>query len=177
MFSLSGKSKNQIPCFPCAVATLLVHVFREKTDSHGRKRMWKFSLMSVTFLWSFTLGVNRPQHVFKCLTVLFTDRNEVLAKVIFLHLSVILLMGGGSIWPDTPPPGPDTHPRTRHASLGLSPSPLGLSPPPRTKYTPPGLSTAPLPGAADSGIRSTFGRYASYWNAFLCVNVYSVWCF
>ena len=22
MFSLSGKSKNQIPCFPCAVATL-----------------------------------------------------------------------------------------------------------------------------------------------------------
>ena len=24
MFSLSGKSKNQIPCFPCAVATLWV---------------------------------------------------------------------------------------------------------------------------------------------------------
>ena len=24
MFSLSGKSKNQIPCFPCAVATLTV---------------------------------------------------------------------------------------------------------------------------------------------------------
>ena len=25
----------------------------------------------------------------------------------------------------------------------------------------------PPPGAADTGIRSTFGRYASYWNAFL----------
>ena len=23
LFSLSGKSKNQIPCFPCAVATLI----------------------------------------------------------------------------------------------------------------------------------------------------------
>ena len=28
VFSLSGKSKNQIPCFPCAVATLLTHAHR-----------------------------------------------------------------------------------------------------------------------------------------------------
>ena len=26
------------------------------------------------------------------------------------------------------------------------------------------------PGTADSGIRSTIGRYASYWNAFLSIN-------
>ena len=45
-----------------------------------------------------------------------------------------------------PPLGPDTLPRTREVS-------------PRDQ-TPP-------PGTADSGIRSTFGRYASYWNAFL----------
>ena len=25
LFSLSGKSKNQIPCFLCAVATLILH--------------------------------------------------------------------------------------------------------------------------------------------------------
>ena len=38
-----------------------------------------------------------------------TGRNEVLAKVIFLHLFVILFTGGGV--PDQhshPPPGPDT---------------------------------------------------------------------
>ena len=40
--------------------------------------------------------------------------------------------------------------------------PPGLSTPPGTKYTPPCRE-------ADSGIRSTSGRYASYWNAFLCV--------
>ena len=27
VFSLSGKSKNQIPCFPCAVATLYYFIF------------------------------------------------------------------------------------------------------------------------------------------------------
>ena len=27
VFSLSGKSKNQIPCFPCAVATLQYFFF------------------------------------------------------------------------------------------------------------------------------------------------------
>ena len=34
-------------------------------------------------------GVNRPQ--------LITGRNEVLAKVIFLHVSVILFTGGGGV--------------------------------------------------------------------------------
>ena len=28
MFSLSGKSKNQIPCFPCAVATLVFRLIK-----------------------------------------------------------------------------------------------------------------------------------------------------
>ena len=32
VFSLSGKSKNQIPCFPCAVATLI-----NKNILHNRK--------------------------------------------------------------------------------------------------------------------------------------------
>ena len=64
--------------------------------------------------------------------MLFTGRNEVLAKVIFLHLSVIHSVHGGYL--TTP---------TWH--------------PPSRKYIPP-------PEAADSGIRSTLGRYASYWN-------------
>ena len=36
MFSLSGKSKNQIPCFPCAVACLYGHDIddNEQFDQH-----------------------------------------------------------------------------------------------------------------------------------------------
>ena len=70
----------------------------------------------------------------KSLVNFITGRNEVLAKVIFLHVSVILLTGGGGIlggyffWGGIPP------------NFG---------------------------GGFSTGIRSTFGRYASYWNAFL----------
>ena len=31
---------------------------------------------------------------------IFTGRNEVVAKVMFLHVSVILLTGGGGLWAD-----------------------------------------------------------------------------
>ena len=95
------------------------------------------------------------------------------AKVMFLQASVILLTGGGCVclsasWNGLPqeqtppgsrhPPRADT-PRSRH---------------PR-KQTPPGSrhpqSRHPLgadtPPEADSGIQSTSGWYASYWNAFL----------
>ena len=46
------------------------------------------------------------------------------------------------------------------------PPPREQTPPPRPGRYPPGPDTPP-PGTADSGIRSTFGRYASYWNAFM----------
>ena len=66
--------------------------------------------------------------------IIFTVRNEVLAKVIFLHLFVILFTGGEYLtrYPPGPgtsprpgtPPGPGTPPRTRYT--------------PQTRYTPPG---------------------------------------
>ena len=62
---------------------------------------------------------------------------KLCAKVIFLHLFVILITGGGG---GGIPQVTEAHP-------------------PRTRHTP--------PPEADSGIRSTSGRYASYWNAFL----------
>ena len=65
---------------------------------------------------------------------LITDRNEVVAKVIFLHLSVILFTGGVCLRqtpPRSTPPGSDT-PRVRH--------PLGQTPPrsdtPQVRHTP-----------------------------------------
>ena len=74
--------------------------------------------------------------------------------------------GGGGCLPQcmlgyppgsTPPRGPDIPPN--HA-------PPGTRPPPDQTPTPPGADTPP-PQEADCSIRSTSGRYASYWNAFL----------
>ena len=151
-----------------------------------------------------------------------------MAKVIFLHLFVILFTGEGGWYPtrhwDTPPPRPGTHhtpldqthpprpgtpppppdqahhhhqapppaqahhppgpgtpprpdtpPRTRHTP---PPQTRHTTNPPRTWHTPLSPRTRPpprqgtppdqaSPPEADSGIRSTSGRYASYWNAFL----------
>ena len=68
---------------------------------------------------------------------IFTGRNEVLAKVIFLHLFVILFTGEG-VWPpdQKTPPGPDppeTRPPPRPDPPGPDPprdqTPLGPDPP------------------------------------------------
>ena len=102
--------------------------------------------------------------------MVFTGRNEFVAKVIFLHLFVILFTGGGGCGipqgteadpPQTmhtpPPPPPDqTPPQTRYTPWTR---------PPRPDTPPPGPGTPPR--EADSGIQSTSSRYASYWNAFL----------
>ena len=84
----------------------------------------------------------------------------------FLQPSVILLMGGGvclsACWDTHPspradtPPGPDT-PLPPQRSTPPEQTPPGSRPP--WEQTP--------PREADSSIRSTRGRYASYWNAFL----------
>ena len=91
----------------------------------------------------------RQRHRF----LIFTGRNEVVAKVIFLHLFVILFTGGSaSVHAGIPPP------RSRHPKEQTPPQsrPPGPDPPEQTP-----------PREADSSIRSTSGRYASYWNAFL----------
>ena len=80
-------------------------------------------------------------------TAFITGRNEVVAKVIFLQVCVC--PRGGC----------------------LPQCMLGCHTPPRWR-TPPGWRTPlppppPPPGEADSSIRSTSGRYASYWNAYL----------
>ena len=77
---------------------------------------------------------------------LTTGRNEVVAKVIFLHLSVILFTGG--VCQGEPPPCQGEPPPTRQTTH-----------PPRTRQIP--------PREEDCSIRSMSGLYASYWNAFL----------
>ena len=82
---------------------------------------------------------------------IFTGRNEVVAKVMFLQVSVILSTRGGS--PENPPP------RTKEN-------------PPRTRQTPPRIKETP-PREEDCSIRSMSGRYASYWNAILSLHRFS----
>ena len=85
-------------------------------------------------------------------------------KVMFLQASVILLTGGGClpqcmlgyIPPGSRhPPGADTHPKSRH--------PQSRHPPEQT----------PSNRRACWEIRSTRGRYASYWNAILFLETFN----
>ena len=101
-----------------------------------------------------------------------TGRNEVVAKVMFLHVSVILSTGGVS---REKPPG-QGDPKTRQTPPGRETPPDQGDPPdqadPPEQGRPPGRENPPgpcrpPPPEADSRIRSTSGRYASYWNAFL----------
>ena len=94
--------------------------------------------------------------------IFITGRNEVVAKVMFLHLFVILFTGGGvclgACWDTTHPPKEQTPPRSRH------PPPRADTPPhPRSRHPPEPTPSPP--------IRSMSGRYASYWNAFLFSSV------
>ena len=124
---------------------------------------------------------------------IFTGRNEVVAKVMFLQVSVIHSVHRGvclsACWDTTlrdqaDPPRPGRHPPWDQASPQTRQTPLGPGRPPRTRQTPlpPGPGTAPWdqadpprpgrpppPREADSSIRSTSGRYASYWNAYLFI--------
>ena len=70
----------------------------------------------------------------------------------------------------TTPPGPGRHPPDQTPPRSDTPPGPGRHPP-RSDTTPwirhPPRPGRPPPREADSSIRSTSGRYASYWNAFL----------
>ena len=108
---------------------------------------------------------------------IFTGRNEVLAKVMFLHVSVILLTGGVSAWRGGLPGGGVS--AWKGGSFWgvlqifggvlqiFGGGVLGGVPP---NFRGGGVSPNNGGGGFSPGIRSTFGRYASYWNAFLYNN-------
>ena len=114
-------------------------------------------------------------------SLLFTGRNEVVAKVMFLHMCVILFTGGQSLGWENPPGRENPFPLAGR-TLPAGRTPLGReNPPPQSRPpradTPPGSrppwdqtppeQTHPSPLEADCSIRSMSDRYASYWNAFL----------
>ena len=175
------------------------HANRIEILIYSKKDVWT----KVTVLDGFTVKELIP------LFIIITGRNEVVAKVIFLHLSFIHSVHRGeggclsACWDplgadtplqgaDTPPPEDQTPPRTRHPpgpppGADTHPPSEQTPPPPRSRHPtrskhPPGADTPPEqtppspPGAdypprADTSIRSTRGRYAFYWNAFLLIIV------
>ena len=109
-------------------------------------------------------------------TIFITGRNEVVAKVMFLQVSVILSTGGISGEPIPPtkenPPRRGRHPPTRQTP---PPGPRRTPPGPRRtpqrgRHPPPDQGEPPPPREEDCSIRSMSGRYASYWNAFLFIS-------
>ena len=115
--------------------------------------------------------------------IVITGRNEVVAKVMFLQVCVCPQWGGGCLpqcmlgcqtpptrqtppGPGRTPPGPGRPPRDQpHTPRPGRPPQTKQTPPRDQADTPP--DQADPPREADSSIRSTSGRYASYWNAFL----------
>ena len=84
------------------------------------------------------------------------------AKVMFLQASVILSTGGG----------------VASVHAGMPAPPTRQTPPGPGRHTPWTRQTPPRPGRhppreADASIRSMSGRYASYWNAFLFLDILS----
>ena len=82
---------------------------------------------------------------------IITSRNEVVAKVMFLHVSVILFTGGGSPGRENhpmdqgePPWTRETTPWTRENPPGPWRSPRDHGEPPRTRENPPGPGRPPL---------------------------------
>ena len=80
-------------------------------------------------------------------------------KVMFLQASVILLTGGV---PQTPLPEQTHPPPSRHTPPGSRHTPRADTP---REQTPPPWEQTSRPACCE--IRSTRGRYASYWNAIL----------
>ena len=85
------------------------------------------------------LRLVHSQEFYACGTVhiqnIITGRNEVLAKVMFLQVSVILLTGGGGVPDQAPPPGPGRY--TPPDQAGTPPDQAGTPPSRPGRYTPP----------------------------------------
>ena len=115
-------------------------------------------------------------------TGIFTGRNEVVAKVIFLHLSVILFTGGGvclsacwdTIPPGADPPGADTPPQSRHPPLEQTPP--GQTPPgadtPQSRHPPPEKQT-PAYGQWAASTHPTGMHPCVFWLRLQCLARYN----
>ena len=90
---------------------------------------------------------NKKSLGFQHLSRIITGRNEVVAKVMFLQVSVILLTGGGRV--------------SASVHAGMPYPPLDGEPP-RMRTTPPDANHHPPPDGEPPPIRPFFGIILSY---------------
>ena len=119
--------------------------------------------------------ISRMTHLCLSMTMMFSSLQYLYwpqrscAKVIFLHVCVILSTGGGSAplhagyTPQEQTSPPEQAPRA--PTPPVADTPLKEQAPPGAE--PPGGKHPPVSRHPPPGIRSMSGRYASYWNAFL----------
>ena len=110
-----------------------------------------------------------------CCCCIFTGAKKLGQGNVFTSICDSVNRGSASMHAGIPPPGPHPLDHTPRTTSPQDQNPPGEQTPSRNQ-TPPGTRT-PLgsrppkdqtpPRETDSGIRSTSGRYASYWNAFL----------
>ena len=74
--------------------------------------------------------------------------------------------------PQTRPPWDQVHPPGLSTPPGTMYTPPGLSTPPRADTPPPDQTPTPLQSRACCEIRSTCGRYTSYWNSILLASIF-----
>ena len=124
----------------------------------------KTSLISCTLIQLLLITCVKTNGL-SAVAVLVTVRSEV-AKIMFLHVSVIMFTGGvsGQVPPWTRYPSPP--PGIRYTPPRLGPGTPPGQGTPQTRYTPPDQVHEPGTGTP-SGDRYCCRRYASYWNAFL----------
>ena len=125
-------------------------------------------------LWD-TINKQAVHILLECFLAFITSRNEVVAKVMLLQVSVIHSVHRGGL-PQCmlgyhPPPRPGRPPRTRQTPQDQGDTPQTRQTP-QTRENPPAGRTPPpgprrTPPEEDCSIWSMSGRYASYWNAFL----------
>ena len=86
--------------------------------------------------------------------MVITGRNEVVAKVMFLHVSVILFTGGVSRQGEPPPAGGRTPPGPGRPPLDQA-DPPGQGEPSRLEGDPPGQGEPPRKQTPEYGLRAT----------------------
>ena len=85
LFSLSGKSDNQIPCFPCAVATLTFHTFFLNTTLRLYACLHNRSIWELLLRW-FVLQIKRRKRYRVCMFLFFINRFNSMLMHKHLHV-------------------------------------------------------------------------------------------
>ena len=140
-----------------------------------------FTIVSIVAGWISARMGDKPiqPDTINTMLNLITDRyfyrpQTKFAKVMFLHVCVCP-HGGGSTWAGTPrtryTPPPSRYTTPRPGKPPWAGTPAAGPGTPSGRYTP--RAGTPSRSSACWEIRATSGRYASYWNVFLLIIIWS----